>query len=194
LTNDGKTSIRGGAGIYYAYPMTTQYNAFADKAPFAPQFSLCHVSFADPYGSAGLANSFPAQYGPNLPGPDVAFELLVSICRYFPTDFRISQIYTWNRVYPGFGQIGIYASENNSSYNSLQIGVEKRFGSNLSVIAIYSWSKTIDDYGRTDPFNRSFDHGISDDDIPQLFKLTPVYQIPTFKMSRFLSGLQTAGN
>ena len=96
LTNDSKTSLRGGAGVYYAYPMTTQYNAFADTAPFAPQFSLYDVNFANPYGSAGLANPFPKQYGPNLPNSSVAFELPVSIRWYFPANFRISQIYTWN--------------------------------------------------------------------------------------------------
>jgi hypothetical protein len=93
------------------------------------------------------------------------------------------------RIYPEFGPVNIYASENNSSYNSLQIAVEKRFGNNLSLIANYSWSKMIDDYGGTNPFNRSFDHGISNDDIPQLFKFTSVYQIPTFKMNRFLSAV-----
>lgn len=67
--------------------------------------------------------------------------------------------------------------------------MEKRFSSSLSVIANYSWSKTIDDYGGTDPFNRSFDHGISDDDIPQIFKLAPVYELPTFKVNRLLGAV-----
>lgn len=242
LTNDGKTSLRGGAGIYYIAPMTTQYNAFADTAPFAPQFSLFSVNLTNPFGSAGLANPFPAQYGPKLPDASVAFELPVSIRWYFPTDFRVSQIYTWNlnlerqmgsswllrlsyvankgtylsngsksnretnpaiyipgdsteantqqrRVYPDFGPIGIYASEYNSNYNAVQASVEKRFSSSLSVIANYSWSKAIDDYGGTDPFNRSFDHGVSDDNIPQIFKLAPVYELPTFKVNRLLGAV-----
>ena len=71
LTRDGKTSLRGGAGIFYVPIQSNTYNVYADMAPFAPTFDLTDVSFTDPFGSAGLPNPFPAQYGPNLPGKDV---------------------------------------------------------------------------------------------------------------------------
>lgn len=232
LTNDGKTSLRGGAGVYYNPPMTTQFNAFADVAPFAPSFSLSGVvNFVNPYGSQGLANPFPAQYGPTLPGSNATFSLPVSIRWYFPPDFHMSRISTWNlglerqlpgdwllklsyignkgtflsngsesnqninpaiyipgqsteantqsrRIYPDFSSIGIYGSGLNSNYNALQITAQKRFSRGLQVLANYTWSKALDDYGYTDPFNQHFDYGISSDNVPQLFNLSGVWELP----------------
>jgi len=97
LTQDSKTSLLGGFGIYYNFPMATQFNAFADIAPFAPSFDLTGVvSFTDPYGSQGIVNPFPAQYGPLIPGPDVTFTKPVAIRWHFPVNFRLPQISTWN--------------------------------------------------------------------------------------------------
>lgn len=232
LTQDGKTSLRGGAGIYYNPPMTTQYNAYADTAPFAPSFSLSGVvNFVNPYGSQGLANPFPAEYGPTIPGPDAKFSLPVSIRWYFPLNFHMSQMSTWNvgierqlpdnwllkltyignkgtflssgsendletnpaiyipgqsteantqsrRVYQNFSSIGLYSSDHNSNYNALQVTAQRSFSRGLQLLANYTWSKNLDDYGNSDPFDRDFDYGISSDNIPQLFYLSGTWQLP----------------
>jgi len=83
------------------------------------------------------------------------------------------------RIYTDFTTIGLYSSDSNSHYNALQLGVEKRVGRGLSVLANYTWSKAIDDYGASNPFNRKFDYGKSDEDIPHLFKFSNIWQIPT---------------
>jgi hypothetical protein len=44
----------------------------------------------------GVANPFPAQYGPTVRGPDVTFTLPAAIRWTFVKDFRIPQITTWN--------------------------------------------------------------------------------------------------
>ena len=98
LTQDGKTSLRGGVAYFYTPMDTTDYNSFADIAPFAPTFLFNAVSFDDPYGSAGVSNPFPAQYGPKIPGPDVAFTKPVAVRWTFPPDFRIPRITSWNLV------------------------------------------------------------------------------------------------
>jgi hypothetical protein len=95
LTQDGKTSLRGGAGIYYTLP-TTSFNGIADSAPFASTFTFQSVAFDDPYGSQGLANPFPANFGPHIPGPDFVFAPLNSIVLYFPTDFKVPRTVTWS--------------------------------------------------------------------------------------------------
>ncbi len=88
LTQDGKTSVRGGIGLYYT-PIQSggSFNGFADTAPFAGTFSLSGVSFQDPYGSKGLANPFPNNFGPQVPGPGFVFSPNNSIVNYFPLDY-----------------------------------------------------------------------------------------------------------
>jgi hypothetical protein len=96
LTHDGKTSLRGGVGIYYIPPMTTQFNAYADTAPFAPEFDLTDVSFTTPYQSVGLVDPFPAEYGPAVPGSNATFTLPVSIRWYFPLNWHLPEVDAWN--------------------------------------------------------------------------------------------------
>jgi hypothetical protein len=85
------------------------------------------------------------------------------------------------RRYPDFGSVGLFSSDDNSHYNALRLNIEKRFGHGFSVLANYTWSKMIDDFGSggtTNPFSRRFDYGTSNDDIPHLFHFSAVWQIP----------------
>jgi hypothetical protein len=71
IGSSGKTSLRGGAGIYYTPPGNHDSNGLVDTAPFGPRFDYSgNISFVDPFSSIGIPNPFPAQYGPNLPGPN----------------------------------------------------------------------------------------------------------------------------
>ncbi|OLC91390.1 MAG: hypothetical protein AUH86_20770 [Acidobacteria bacterium 13_1_40CM_4_58_4] len=250
LTQEGNTSVRGGAGIYYIPPMTTQFNADANVAPFAPTFNFSDVNFDDPWGSIGIPSPFPAQFGPTIPAPDATFTLPTSIRWYFPPDFHSSTLYTWNltlerqvgrdwllraayvgnkgaflsngfkpsretnpaiyvpgqsteantqqrRIYTNYTTIGLYSSDSNSHYNSLQLGAEKRFGRGFSVLTNYTWSKSIDDFGWSNPFNRKFDYGNSDEHVPHVLKFSNIWQIPTIRRNgvagKFLNGWQTNG-
>jgi hypothetical protein len=242
LTNDSKTAIRGGAGLYYSSPPSVITNAFSDDAPFSPQIGLNDVAFADPYGSAGVANPFPAQFAPRIPGPEATFPIPTSVT-YLDTKFRSSLLTTWSlnverqlaqswvvrvgyvgnkgthlqvpflgsnqdinaAVYvPGdstvgntqarrplqqFTSINAVQSAYNSNYHAFQTSVEKRFGHGLTLLANYTWSKKIDDigmlYGRmTDPFNRAFDRGLANDDVPHNFRFSNVWEIPRFGGNR----------
>jgi Carboxypeptidase regulatory-like domain/TonB dependent receptor len=85
------------------------------------------------------------------------------------------------RLNPQFGSVGLFSSDDNSHYNALKTNIEKRFGHGFSILANYTWSKMIDDFGSsgtTNPFNRRFDYGTSNDDIPHLFHFSAVWQIP----------------
>jgi hypothetical protein len=96
LTEDGRTSLRGGFGYYYTGMDSHWYNVMVDVAPFAPRFDFLPSDFVDPYGYAGLQNPFPDQYGPKLPGPEATFVTPVSVYGLFQKNFVLPQFGTWN--------------------------------------------------------------------------------------------------
>jgi outer membrane receptor protein involved in Fe transport len=105
LTSDGKTSLRGGAGYYYEEPNTVWLQDIVGIPPFSPTVNLTDVSLTDPYGSAGVANPFPAQFGPRNPGPDATFPPDLFFYSIFDRHFRLAQVLTWNLTLErGFGQ------------------------------------------------------------------------------------------
>lgn len=100
LTQDGKTSLRGGAGYYYQPPNTVAFQDVVGIPPFAPVISLSNVSLDDPYGSAGVANPFPAQFGPLNPGPDATFPASnISFTQIFDRHFRLPMVLAYNLTF-----------------------------------------------------------------------------------------------
>jgi hypothetical protein len=105
LTEDGKTSLRVGLGSYFTPIQTSNFNPYTNTAPFAGTFTLQDVAFEDPYGSKGLANPFPQNFGPRVPGPEFVFSPENNIRAYFTPDYRIPRLFTWSvRLERQFGK------------------------------------------------------------------------------------------
>ncbi len=67
------------------------------------------------------------------------------------------------RPYSGFGDIQFMENRVASSYNSLQLRLEKRFSSGLSALASYTWGKTLSDgadHLSTSPVGPGIDIGV----------------------------------
>ena len=120
----------GSAGVLPIQAST--FNPFTNIAPFAPGFSFDGVSFVDPFGSAGVTNPFPAQYGPRVPGPEATFVTPTELRAVFSPDFRTPLLTQWHlaleRELPGqlvlrlgyIGNKGTYffaAAENSREIN-----------------------------------------------------------------------------
>ncbi len=88
----------------------------------------------------------------------------------------------------------------NSEYNALQLQFQKRFSHGLQISANYTWSHALDDAsvagGNTtwvggtapaiqDPNNRLLEYALSEYDIPQIFDIAYVYQLPFGRGQRF---------
>ncbi len=97
-------------------------------------------------------------------------------------------------LYPNFGSVELVEANGNSTYNALQLTLQRRFLNGFSVLANYTWSKSIDQTSQnkqtgetaTDPFDLNFDRGVSDFNHAQVFSLSGLWQIPYSPQNRFL--------
>ncbi len=245
LSGTGRTSVRGGVGLFYdsRSVMTTNWEMLSNT-PYSPQISITEPAggFANPY--SGAASPFPAAFPA---AKDAVFPKPVPIVAYDPTgNYQVPVTYQWNltlehqlasewmlraayvgshashiresvnlnpavyipgstlgtdarRMFKDYSTVYIGSNDVNSSYNSLQLTLEKRFSRSFSVLANYTWSKSIDDlpFGGgvtsvggdkvaamawTDPNFRRFERGPSDFDRQHNFVLSAVWELP--KLSR----------
>ena len=116
--------------------------------------------------------------------------------------------------YPGFGLLEYSQNDGNSSYNGLDLTIERRFNAGLAFRLAYTWSKSIDDtaeelsvYG-SNAFSQITNNqrawrGPSDFDVPQRVVFSWVYELPFGKgkqyltdgvMSKIFGGFQVAGS
>jgi hypothetical protein len=104
---NGKTSLRGGAGLFFDSRInSTLFNIYSNLAPFITSVSFnnsaagTNISFADPYGSYGIANPFPYPTFPSAtlpPGPSAPISASQAWLSYDETHgFQDPRTYDWN--------------------------------------------------------------------------------------------------
>ena len=91
----------------------------------------------------------------------------------------------YTQLYPGMGSVTVEDAGGNSNYNALQLELSKRLAKGLQFTASYTWSKTIDDgtgafgnAGAQNFLDLEAERGPSDQDIPQRFVFSAVYELP----------------
>lgn len=187
---NGKTSLRGGAGIFYDTRTNSNVAISApSETPFSVGYSLTNPPgpFSNPL--VGLPSPFPT---PFPPPSDVIFPSPVEVAAYDPSGrFKIPTTYNWNmtlehqlapgwlfraayvgshssnnietidlnpavyipgsslgpddrRLFPGYTDIWIDGQVVNLNYNALQLSLEKRLTHNLTILANYTYSKSLD--------------------------------------------------
>ncbi len=123
------------------------------------------VASAAYVGNKGTALSLPVQQNPAI---------------YIPGASTVGNTQQ-RRVYPTNGAISFADPGGNSEYHALQLNLEKRFGHGFTLLTNYSYSKAIDNLSTTNPFTRRFEHSLSQNDIPNNFKLSGVWEVPAPK-------------
>ena len=102
---------------------------------------------------------------------------------------------------PYYASMKQLVDSGNSVYHSLQITLEKRFSKNFSMLAFYTFSKSIDDesnnaqftFSNPHPTDQRFNRGVSDFDTRHNFRITGVYQLPGLKGKSALLRLALGG-
>ena len=99
--------------------------------------------------------------------------------------------------YPEWLGIQYLSSNGIANYNGLTGKLSQRFGTNLTTLFSYTWSKSLDDSsairGVANDFSpenarcRSCDHGLSSFNIPHRFVSSVLYNLPFGKGQRFLN-------
>jgi len=92
------------------------------------------------------------------------------------------------RPFPDYGVINCHCENQNSSYNALQLGVERRYANGLFVSFSYTFSKFLD-YNEDnfssqfamDPYNLRLERGLSQSHYPHRAAIAAVYDIPLGK-------------
>jgi Carboxypeptidase regulatory-like domain len=90
----GKTTIRGGWGVFYQPPFVEAFNNMVDSPPWSPQYQFIGTPFMNPY--QGTANPFPGQYAPFVPAHDVAFPIPLSLAVSYQPNWHPSEVMNWN--------------------------------------------------------------------------------------------------
>src|SRR5262245_31417072 len=103
------------------------------------------------------------------------------------------------RTYPQFGNISWIESVANSTYHSMELKAEKRYAKGLSLLASYTFSKSIDNSPgistssnasnaiAQDAFNLSAERGLSDFDVRHRLVTNAIWEIPLGKGRKVFS-------
>jgi hypothetical protein len=103
--------------------------------------------------------------------------------------------------YFGFNTDGALENLGQSTYNALEAQLTRRFRNGLNLMASYTWSKTLTNADSALPFfatlhqggspqnvfNKQGDKAISNQDLPQNFVISYIYELPFGKNKKFLS-------
>jgi len=111
------------------------------------------------------------------------------------------------RANPAIANTWTWFSEGDSSYNALQVDVNRRFSGGLSLRGVYTFSKVLDDGDSlnattsgggpalaSNPFNLRADWGLGTFDIRHIAVVNATYALPVGHGKRFFGGLEGFGN
>jgi hypothetical protein len=242
---DGKTSVRGGAGMFYDQHLLGEFNNGGVNAPpWSIRLSVTRPQgpFSDPYqGRTDFNLITPASIG----SPDAAFPRPVLLTTY-DGKHTTPLTYNWNltlereilsswlaraayvgsasnygrvvkqlnparpgtgstdsrRLFaPEIGNIDYFTEDRRSYYHSMQLSLNKRLSRGFTVLANYTWSKSLGNYSGSAgeaievvPWNvpnaDSFVYGPMDFDYRHRFVISWVWELPKAPTDNaFLKGL-----
>lgn len=208
-------------GVPFANPYINTRNPF--PAEFAPTPPAKDIGFDKPVVGVSYATDWkPAQVlSWNLTvehqlrkdvlvrasyvaskGTHLGYNMDVNAPAYFPGAEKIDL--SLRRPYKDFNLITQNVSGGNSIFNSLQLGVDKRFSKGFSIGGNYTWGRSLDTasfltdldgINIVNPFNVRAYRGLSDFSLAHRFVLNYLWQMPSPKgaLRHVLGGWESSG-
>jgi hypothetical protein len=245
---DGKTSVRGGGGMFYDQHLLGEFNNGSVNAPpWSIRLSVARPNgpFSDPYLGRNDFNlvTLAAVGTPTAPFPrpvllttydgqhttPLTYNWNLTLEREVLSQWTARAAYVGSasnygrvvkqgnparyipgstlgvdarRLYaPEIGNIEYFTEDRRSYYHSMQLTMNRRFAQGFSVLANYTWSKSLDNYANTPhgasevipfylPNSDQMTYGPSDFDRRHRFVVSYVWEIPKAATdNRFLRGL-----
>ena len=133
-----------------------------------------------------LEGGLPATCNANVPNPFKGIAAFNGTSYYSANTISY---YNLLRPFPQFsGDLTQYGRNDSSiKYNSLQINYNLRIRGGLSLLANYTLSKQIEEWGFNDRWTNTYQQGPYYLDRPQILKITPMYELPLGKGRKFLT-------
>jgi len=157
-------------------PATAQWNLTVEHQ--LPHGYLLRAAY-EASGTWHMFDSRDINWPVYIPGTDSGGRPLSSL----------SNITQRRPLYPNYQTITFNEAQNTASLNSLVLSVEKRMTGSLSLLGGFRWAKCLDQNSLgtsssnsfSDPYNRNYDRGLCNSDIPWQFKMATVYRVPTIQ-------------
>jgi hypothetical protein len=153
------------------------------------------------YDAVNTLNPKYFSLGTNLLTPIGSQSAIAPPYAGFPSTSIVAQALVPFPQYFGFNTDGALENLGQSTYNALEAQLTRRFHNGLNLMASYTWSKTLTDADSAlpffatlhqggapqDVFNKTGDKAISNQDLPQNFVLSYIYELPFGKHKKFLA-------
>jgi hypothetical protein len=158
---------------------------------------LIGIDANEPFPVICPASPCPANYPATFPG-GIANTSVPAGTYFVPTTVKAN---------PAIANTWTWFSEGTSSYNALQVDVNRRLSAGLTLRAVYTFSKVLDDGDSlnattsgggpalaSNPFNLKADWGLGTFDIRHVAVVSGTYALPVGHGKRFLGGLEGFAN